>query len=189
MKVDHLIFVEPPEDIDESWTHGAVLGGMVGYDDQSLARSYFMAGDMLIEQVLASDERGQDVVCPILYLYRHGIELHLKILMKPARLNHSIGSLLDAFSHHVQGKYREQVPPWLTGPIKQLADFDPNSDLFRYGRTKPPSVSQRFTNSGELWIDLKKLRKTMSRIERAFIRVAVAESEGLEGLQRLDLYA
>lgn len=185
MKEDHLIFVEPPGDIDETWIHGAMLGGMSGYDDQSLARSYFMAGAMLIEQTLESGELSQDVICPILYLYRHGIELHLKVLVKPAKLNHSIGSLLNKFSLQIQKKYGERVPPWLTGPISQLAEFDPSSDLFRYGRTKNPAVSQKLTNSGELWIDLRTLKKTMSLIEQAFIRVGVAESVGLEGLKRL----
>jgi hypothetical protein len=83
-----------------------------------------------------------------------------------------------------QSKYGERVPPWLTGPISQLAEFDPSSDLFRYGRTKKPAVSQKLTNRGELWIDLRTLKKTMSLIEQAFIRVGVAESVGLEGLKR-----
>jgi hypothetical protein len=189
MKEDHLIFVEPPEDVDETWVHGAMLGGMSGYDDQSLAHSYFVAGEMLIEKVLKSGERGQEVICPILYLYRHGIELHLKVLMKPAKLNHSISSLLDAFSLHVQSKYGEQVPTWLTDPVGQLAKFDPNSDLFRYGTTKKPEVMQWLANTGEYWIDLRKLGKTMSLVEQAFIRVGVAEVEGLEGLKRFVRHA
>jgi hypothetical protein len=180
-----LIFVEPPGDVDETWVHGAMLGGMTGYDDESLARSYCAAAAMLIESVLTSGERAQDLICPVLYLYRHGVELYLKVITRPSKLNHNIASLLDAFCRHAQEKYHETAPPWLTGPVRQLADFDPNSDLFRYGTTKDPSVSQTLTNSGELWVDLRSLRRIMTSVERAFHRVLVADREGLDGLRRL----
>lgn len=185
MRAGHLIFVDPPEDIDETWTHGAILGGMSGYDDESLARSYFTAGGMLIEQILTTGERGQEVVCPILYVHRHGIELYLKVIVRPADRNHSLGSLLDAFCRHTRTKYGERVPAWITRPVGQLAQFDPGSDLFRYGQTRPPSSSQKLTNSGEFWVDLRTLKRTMSLLEYAFRRVLVADAEGLEGLQRL----
>jgi hypothetical protein len=162
-----------------------MLGGMTGYDDESLARSYFMAGGMLIEQVLTTGERGQEVICPILYVYRHGIELYLKVIIRPAERNHSIGSLLDAFCRHIKSQYGERVPSWITRPVGQLAEFDPGSDLFRYGQTKPSSISQKLTNSGEFWVDLRTLKRTMSLVEDAFRRVLVADAEGLEGLRRL----
>lgn len=34
------IFQEPPENVDETWTHGAMIGGMCGYSDHDLAGSY-----------------------------------------------------------------------------------------------------------------------------------------------------
>ena len=68
MKGGDLIFKEPPEDLDETWTHGAVLGGMSGYSDESLAHSYFVAGAALIDHALSSDDGVQEFICPILYL-------------------------------------------------------------------------------------------------------------------------
>ena len=184
-KAIHLIFEEPPEAVDETWTHGAMLGGMVGYDDESLAHSYFAAADLLIEQTLANGVRGQDIVCPALYLYRHAIELQLKVLMRPKKLNHDLAALLSEFATHVQVKYNEQLPDWMEKPLRQLAEFDPSSDLFRYGKTKRPEVPQALMDGGEFWIDLRRLKKTMSSVENAFYRVSVAEKEGLEGLRRL----
>jgi len=189
MNHDHLIFAEPPVDVDETWHHGGMLGGMTGYDDESLAQSYFMAAAMLIEKVLEAGERGQEVICPVLYLYRHGVELHLKSIVKPLKLNHNLGSLLEAFCKLIKEKYGEVVPLWLTTPISQLAEFDPNSDLFRYGSTKDPAVAKKLTNSGEFWVDLQKLKKTMSKVEMAFARVKVAETQGLEGLTRFIRHA
>lgn len=181
----HLIFEEPPDAVDETWTHGAMLGGMAGYDDESLTHSYFAAADLVIEQALISGIRGQDIVCPALYLYRHAIELQLKILMRPKKLNHDLTALLNEFATHVQIKYNELLPEWMEKPLRQLAEFDPSSDLFRYGKTRRPEVSRALVNGGEFWIDLRRLKKTMSSVENAFYRVSVAEAEGLEGLRRL----
>ena len=144
-----------------------------------------MAGGMLIDQVLQTGEGGQEVICPILYVYRHGIELYLKVITQPADRNHSIGSLLDGFCQHVYEKWGQRVPVWISRPISQLAQYDPNSDLFRYGQTRRSSVSQRLKNSGEFWVDLNSLKRTMSNIEYAFQRVLVVDREGREGLRRL----
>ena len=185
MKPGQLIFSEPPEDIDDSSTHGAMLGGMSGYDDETLAGSYFQAGTTLVDHVLTSGTRGQDLICPILYVYRHGIELYLKVILQPEVRNHSLGSLLDAFCHHVYSRYGERVPFWVTRPITQLAEFDPGSDLFRYGETHPPSISARFTNAGEFWVDLPTLKRTMLHLQYAFLRTLVADGKGLEALNRV----
>jgi hypothetical protein len=185
MQASHLIFADPPSDIDETWVHGAMLGGMVGYDDESLAPSYFASASLLIHGVLDSATRAQDAICPILYLYRHGIELYLKVLVQPAKLDHSISSLFDAFCRDVKQQFDEDVPMWLSLPVSQFAEFDPNSDLFRYGQTRNPAVAQKMTNSGEFWVDLRSLRRTMMLVERVFQRVLVAQREGLEGLKRL----
>ena len=179
-KTGDSIFNEPPEDLDETWTHGALMGGMSGYSDESLAPAYFSAGAALIDHVLEGDERGQDFVCPILYLYRHGIELYLKVIVQPSVRNHGLGSLLEGFCRHVRERYKEDVPAWVTRPITELAKFDPASD-FRYGRSR----SQRLANEGEFWVDLKALKRTMALIEYAFRRTVVADSCGLDDLDHI----
>ena len=184
-KAGEAIFSEPPEDLDETWTHGALMGGMAGYSDETLAPAYFSAGAALIDHVLQSEERGQDFVCPILYLYRHGIELYLKVIVQPSVRNHSLGSLLEGFCRHIRERYKEDVPAWVTRPITELAEFDPGSDLFRYGRTNPPSRSQRLTNEGEFWVDLKTLKRTMTLIEFAVRRTLAAGECGLDDLDRI----
>jgi hypothetical protein len=182
MSESHLIFVEPPEDVDETFTHGAMLGGMTGYDDESLAGSYFLAGEALIDCVLSNGERGQELICPILYMYRHGIELYLKVIVKPTDRNHSIGSLFDAFCKHVSSTYKERVPVWVTKPVTQLAEYDPGSDLFRYGQSRPSSRTQRLINTGELWVDLRILKRIMAKVEFVFRRVHIADQFGIENV-------
>ena len=179
------IFQEPPEDIDGTWTHGALLGGMVGYDDESLARSYFLAGRVLAEHVLSTGDRGQELICPILYVCRHGIELYLKVILHPAKVNYSLGSLLDALCRHVRDRYDEKVPEWVTCPITELAQFDPGSDLFRYGQTRPPDSTHRLIQGGEHWVDLRVVKRTMLELEYAFMRVLVADTHGLDALNAI----
>jgi hypothetical protein len=182
MSEPHLIFVEPPENVDETFTHGAMLGGMAGYDDESLASSYFLAGEALIDHVLSYGEQGQELICPILYLYRHAIELYLKVILQPTDRDHSLGSLFDAFCKHVSSTYKERVPVWVTKPVTQLAEYDPGSDLFRYGQTRPPSRTQRLINEGELWVDLRSLKRIMAKVEFVFRRVHVADQIGIENV-------
>jgi len=178
MKVPMKIFQEPPPNLDETWTHGAVLGGMCGFSDQNIADSYFLAGDTLVAALLSGNERGQDLVNPIMFLYRHGIELYLKVIVQPVDRNHSLGSLLEGFCKHVREQYQQKVPVWLTRPITELATFDPGSDLFRYEKTFPPKYSQRIQNGGEFWIDLKAISETMKHIRKAFRRVIIADATG-----------
>ena len=185
----NLIFTEPPEDVDESWTHGAMLGGMRGYDNESLARSYFSVGSVLIEHAVNIEGESQELICPILFNYRHGIELYLKVILQPKKLNHSLGSLLEQFCQHVRIGYAESVPGWLTRPITQLAEFDPGSDLFRYETTRKPEVRKTFQNGGEYWVDLKTLSRTMSEIEYAFLRVLIADSQGIDALNSIEVSA
>lgn len=68
--MDRHIFQDPPHNVDETWTHGAMLGGMCGYGDEALAESYFLAGDALIATVIRGDATGHDLVNPVMYVYR-----------------------------------------------------------------------------------------------------------------------
>ena len=173
------IFAEPPEGLDEDWTHGALIGGMCGWcGDRELAESYFRAAELLVKDILAGRERGQDLVSPVMYLYRHAIELYLKHIVSPPQRNHSLGSLLEGFCEHIRSKYGEKVPAWVTRPISELATFDPGSDLFRYGQTRPIDRSLRVANHGEFWVDLRAISKDMDRIAELFRRVAIADETG-----------
>jgi hypothetical protein len=71
--IDNLIirltpfFIEPPENIDETWKHGVVFGGLSDFADTFfLANSYKIAGDKLIDIAL-KDEEGYSLFCPAIY--------------------------------------------------------------------------------------------------------------------------
>lgn len=166
------IFDEIPEGVDETWRHGAMLGGMAGPLD--LCESYFLAADTLIEAVLDGSSQAYELIYPIMYSYRHGVELYLKGIVPRAPRNHDLAALLAAFCAHVESRYGEKVPTWLTGPVSELAAYDPTSDVFRYELTR----NRRLQNEGEFWIDLPVLRRHMDRIQAVFRRVMSADMTG-----------
>lgn len=67
------------EAIDETFTHGAYIGGTAGaYEDGAIAEGYLKAADLLVEQAL-KDDLAHVMVLPALFPYRHALELRLKV--------------------------------------------------------------------------------------------------------------
>ena len=75
------IFQGLPDEITEDWNYGIIVGGMAS-SDLLIARAYKSAGDMLIHQALQSREP-YEAAYPIIFVYRHAIELHLKLIVYP----------------------------------------------------------------------------------------------------------
>ena len=169
------IFQEPPEHVDETWTHGAMLGGMCGYDEQELAESYFAAGDALVQSVLDGKHDGRNMINPVMYVYRHAIELYLKCIVQPPVRNHNLASLLERFCQHVRERSQEPIPAWITKPISELAAYDRGSDVFRYESDRD---GRYFPTGGESWVDLRSVRAQMARLLFAFRRVWRADATG-----------
>lgn len=172
------IFQDPPHDVDETWTHGAMLGGMCGYGDDDLAESYFLAGDALIATVISGDASGHDLVNPVMYSYRHGIELYLKCIVQPDEKNHSLSSLLERFCRHIRTRYGESVPSVITKPIAELARYDRRSDVFRYETNRDGRTHEPLQGEGEFWIDLRSVKASMAVLRRSFRRVLWADRAG-----------
>jgi hypothetical protein len=176
--MNNRIFQDPPEAIDETWTHGALLGGMIGFGEQDLADSYFTAANALVGRVRKRRQEGRDLINPVLFLYRQGVELYLKAIVQPVRRNHDLAALLDAFRQHVHSRYTENPPEWMTAAISELATYDPYADVFRYAESR----SRRLANEGEFWVDLTKLRRHMRFVQWAFRRTLIADEYGLRDL-------
>ena len=121
------IFDEPPENADETWTHGAMLGGMCGYDDRALADSYFIAADALVDTALADRDsmRTRELVAPTLFLYRHGIELFLKLIVRPKKPNHRIDRLLGQLRRLSRIRYKQELPAPIADAIAEFCRYDP----------------------------------------------------------------
>lgn len=154
-------FQDLPENLDEDWRHGTVLGGMseIG-DTYSLAKSYKLAGDILVEAALASDDV-RSLICPIIYNYRHATELYLKAIIPNHKKDHDLNRLLKAFDSMAKSKFKQSLPKWFENIVGTFNDFDPKSTTFRYGNAI----------GDERWIDIAHIKIKMDWFAEAFQRI------------------
>lgn len=153
------------DDIDEASIHGAYIGGLAGvYEDAGIATSYKRAAEMLLGRALA-DECVHEVVLPVLFLYRHALELRLKFAVRPVEPDHNLGGLARALDGLLATKRGAGLPETVLKRIEEIAAFDPRADGFRFTRKwKKGSTGDRHF-AEEVWVNLVYLRTEMSRID------------------------
>jgi hypothetical protein len=149
------LFREPPEGLDESWRHGTVIGGWAEFGDTfALEDSYKLSGDMLVDAALSADEV-YELICPVIYNYRHATELYMKATLVPIKKNHDLLWLLQEFKKLLKSEFDTVLPDWFENIILAFNDFDPNETTFRYG-----SFSS-FSQCGEVWVDIVHMKTLM----------------------------
>lgn len=161
LEYEKAIFQEPPEDLDESWTHGALVGGLVWLSHQAdIARSYSCAADTLIEK--AVEERlSWEVVYPVIFLYRHAVEIALKALFPGVPHNHQLNKLIDQADVRIRAVLPTHEADWVKARLLEFVEVDPRSTAFRFAGAKVDGVIR---SDGEWWIDFPHLRQTMKII-------------------------
>jgi hypothetical protein len=156
------LFQELPENLDEGWRHGAVISGMVeGGDTFSLAESYKLAGDKLVDAATSVDE-AYELSYPVIYNYRHAAELYLKATVHPYREDHDLSWLLQEFKKVLKSEFNSTLPQWFENIILAFNDFDPDSTTFRYGG---------FPSFSEIWVDLVHMRTLMGWLAESFQKI------------------
>jgi hypothetical protein len=170
------IFAEPPENLDESFRGGALVGGMAAgaFETFSLADSYKLAGDVLVDAALSTDG-ANDMIYPILFNYRHATELYLKAIGAPTKVGHSLTPLLDALRSLLRRDHSAEIPDWFEKVVKAFDEFDPGSTYFRYSQ-----LCLKPTGSGggdEAWVDLSNLKRKMSLMSESFQRIRRARQQ------------
>lgn len=171
--------------------YGAFLSSHPEERMYHLTGGYKLAADLLVEQAEVQSWRRRKLVYPIVFCYRHYLELTLK-----AALQHygSLGELTSAWAHHkledLWRDYRtllcavggdsseDKATDAVEQCVAEFAKIDPTSDAFRYPTNRR---GQPFTADIEM-LDLASLRDTMDAIENYFVAV-----EGfLDSLQEVD---
>lgn len=148
------IFQEVPDEIDETWQHGAIIGGMAFRDRGQVARSYKLAADELVALALTKHE-SHELDFPILFLYRHTVELYLKAALANPPEHHDLGELSRLLESEAGG----QLPDWMRNRLRDFHEIDRRSSIFRYADPGPP---------GELWIDFHQLQVVIDKLVGAF---------------------
>ena len=153
------------EDIDETCFQGAYVGGMAAaYEDAGIATSYMLAADVLVGQGL-NDDCVHEVVLPILFLYRHALEVRIKFAIQPAKLNHDLGSLVRQLDALLVTKRGTGLVPGLVDRVDEIARVDPGADAFRFTNKSRRSSINRPHFAEEVWVDLAHLRDVMAWID------------------------
>lgn len=144
------LFQDIPSEIDETWKHGVLVGGITPRNEIDFARAYRLAGDVLVDYALKSGEP-YELMYPIFYNYRHALELHLKVLVQPEERDHNLADLVDQLTK----KYNVPLSPWSQKLVNQFHEMDKGSTTFRYGEKLP---------SDETWVNLYQLKMIVSAL-------------------------
>jgi DNA-binding transcriptional MerR regulator len=136
-----------------------LIGGMADFHDKmSLANSYKMAGDALVD-IGMDDEENVNFIYPAIYNYRHATELFLKAVLsidnsqKPQKgKTHNLQLLYKDFKDLLSKRFYAIPPKWFENIILAFDDFDPNGTTFRYGV---------MISKDEMIVDLLHIKKLM----------------------------
>ncbi|MFN2303447.1 MAG: hypothetical protein ACK2TV_06915 [Anaerolineales bacterium] len=156
------LFIDPPVELNEDWRHGSLIGvgGLTEVEATlSLADSYKLAGDRLIEAALSNDE-ANELISPIIYVYRHSTELYFKAIIGP-RKGHDLGKLLEEFKSLLEEEFPElntDLPSEFEDTIRVFNDFDQSGTAFRYSGD----------SFREAWVDLIQVKSRMGWMAESF---------------------
>jgi hypothetical protein len=156
------VFQEPPDELDETWSHGFLfLGSKLG-DPLGVARCYRLAVEEMIAAALRSNEAHQ-YDYPILYLSRHTLELYLKLLGPDREPEDKAGRShsLEQCMREVEKIQGRKIGPWLRSWIEEFSAMDEGGTTFRYDNSGQPCYV-------EYWVDLRQLRYAMDKLCSAF---------------------
>lgn len=114
-----------------------MLGAVDGWQSfHELADSYRIAGDYLVDKAYDKNET-RELLYPILFNYRHSVELFLKSVVMDGEAIHELDKIYNKFKATIEDKFNEQTPKWLDDLIYVLNEFDHKSMTFRYGEEIP----------------------------------------------------
>jgi hypothetical protein len=138
-----------------------------------IGQQYFDAADALVELITSQAIEDYKLGNPVIYLYRHSIELFLKEIL-PGTWGHNLEALAGKFEAFVRAEFAATVPDWIIGRLNEISRLDPDSATFHYNQN--PKLLQE----GEFHVDLLHLQHTMHALNTALVGViaAVACREG-----------
>lgn len=157
--LEHLYLHTPliqdlPDDLDESWRHGILLAGGGRYDYLELARNYRHVAETMLRTALERNEV-DGWAYPVLFAYRHTLELYLKLIGEIDEITHSLARCVQL----VEQRRKVTLPPPIREWILQLEAVDPAGTAFRYADENVGS-GRYF----EHWFDFRHFQFAMKRV-------------------------
>jgi hypothetical protein len=175
---------------DDDWWNTACLNFLHSSQELELyARGYKQAADILVDHISAMKRYQDMLVYPIVFLYRHYIELCLKEIFRDGNIlldepkeipiHHKIDELWKDCKIILKKLQRDSIKDDLEAVdeiITQFSEMDPSSFAFRYptdtkGKKSLPDIRH---------INLRNLAEILDRIEAFFVGVSSVIGELLD---------
>jgi hypothetical protein len=170
------LFVELSEEHQRtdalSGPHGFVVGGMFLPTRLEMAQQYLHAANVLADTIIRQEQEDVRLANPVLFLYRHAIELALKALLPKESSHHRLATLGADLQTHVRTAYQQDVPTWILERLNQLAAIDPGSMAFRYAEERYGGSREFSSVPGELYVGVLHLRVSMNELFAALAGAA-----------------
>lgn len=157
---------------DEEFINTVEAGSKWINNESAMASQFAMAANLLRESAINSGTPWF-YTHPILYLYRHALELYLKGILRPSKPTHNLLLLRDKLIEHAKLKWDVDIADsWVAQTISEFATIDPNSTRFRYA--KDNNGQQNF--AAEQIVNLKDLKHRMDKLFQALMPLAIEAS-------------
>jgi len=139
-----------------------LIGGWNIYSRSEIAQQYYDAANILVEAIKRNQWEDFKLAYPVLYLYRHFLELMLKaIIDSQTRNQHDIGELTSEVEALVQARYGQTLPYWIRTWLMEFAERDSRSTAYRYGEYYDKSLKAWVSVAGEEHVELRNLQSAM----------------------------
>lgn len=149
--------------------HGFLIGGINASERVELAEQYLKAANLLVESIRRKKVGDFEIAYPVLFLYRHALEVLIKHFIGREVNHHRIDALADDLVSFVRDHHGEYVPSWIVNRLREIARIDPTSEAFRYGedryrpRTRSPVPHETYIRVDELHDVMNALYAALSR--------------------------
>lgn len=188
------VFMEPPDGLDESWTHGFLLinhGDWQPLSDGDLAEVYRVATLRLIDSAIESGDLWRSSF-PALFMCRHTLELYLKAIVPDWRKlprqrkgmksnGHDIGILAATLRDLLKSRYPNDQVEALCGFLEDFDMLDPKAMAFRFAdgaRSSFDKSEHRQAPPVEIWVDFRNLRASIASVFDALEKLPCASTVG-----------
>ena len=157
--VEHLylhtpLLQQPPDELDETWRHGILLCGEGRHEYLELARNYRNVAESMLRSALEKDDL-YGWAYPVLFAYRHTLELYLKLIGEIEEITHSLARCMHLVEKRHNTKFKPPIRQW----ILELEEIDPAGTAFRY------ADEELSTNPYmEQWFDFLHFRFAMQKV-------------------------
>lgn len=169
------LFEEITPDIERpgAWSgpHGFLFDAMTLISRPEMSQQFLDAADHLVEGIRRLEHEDYRMGYPILFLYRHAIELALKAALHKEANHHRLDTLFGDLRRIHRETTGREAPHWMSERIAELARFDPTSTDFRY-----PGIGAGGWKAAGLHVDVYHLRRAIHELHAGIVTIVAALS-------------